>query len=45
VDPEVCIGCGVCTPTCQEEAIRLEVRERISPPMSLQEFISARLKA
>ncbi len=45
VDAEVCIGCGVCAPTCQgDEAIRLEVREKVSPPMSLQDFIAARMK-
>ncbi len=45
VNENLCIGCGICTPTCQgDEAIRLHVRDEVSPPPDLQTFISARLK-
>jgi len=46
VDPSACIGCGVCTPHCGAgDAIRLRLRESLSPPPDLQEFVSRRLKA
>jgi Pyruvate/2-oxoacid:ferredoxin oxidoreductase delta subunit len=32
VDPEKCIGCGVCTITCQTEALKLHRVERPSSP-------------
>jgi Fe-S-cluster-containing hydrogenase component 2 len=31
VDPEKCIGCGVCTVGCPEEALRLHRYERTPP--------------
>ena len=32
VDPEKCIGCGVCTITCQTEALKLHRFDRLSKP-------------
>jgi ferredoxin len=31
VDPEKCLGCGVCTITCQQEALKLHRFERSTP--------------
>ena len=32
VDPDKCIGCGVCTITCDQEALKLHRLEREEPP-------------
>lgn len=44
VDEKRCIGCGVCTPTCDPEAIDLALRAGADPPPDLAEFITARYK-
>lgn len=44
VDADRCIGCGVCEPTCGgDSAIKLTVREEVSPPPDFQKFLEARL--
>jgi ferredoxin len=46
VDETICIGCGVCTPTCGGEgAITLSVREEVVPPPEIPAFLGARLKS
>jgi MinD superfamily P-loop ATPase len=45
VDQVLCIGCGVCTPTCNEEAVDLVQREKPNPPPSIPDFVAARYKA
>jgi NAD-dependent dihydropyrimidine dehydrogenase PreA subunit len=45
VDEAVCIGCGVCTPTCgADDAIRLHLRAETHEPPDLQQFMAARIK-
>jgi NAD-dependent dihydropyrimidine dehydrogenase PreA subunit len=44
VDETVCIGCGICTPTCETEAVRLIRREGVKPPPEMGEFLEARLQ-
>ena len=45
-DEAVCIGCGVCTPTCGgESAIALALRQEIKPPPEIGEFVAARMKS
>ncbi len=44
VDAAACMGCGVCTPSCPNGAILLERRDEVKPPMSLPDFIAARMK-
>jgi len=44
VDITKCLGCGACTPTCDAEAIRLVLREEVTPPPPIMEFIEARMK-
>lgn len=41
VNPNRCIGCGLCVSTCSAEAIHLEVKpkfERFEPPETGQNF-------
>ena len=45
VNEDLCIGCGVCTPTCPSEAVRLIQRKETSPPPDLNTFFTARFKA
>ena len=45
VAEEVCIGCGVCTPTCETEAVSLVLRGEVNPPPDLEKFFAARYKA
>ena len=45
IDERACIGCGVCTPTCNEEAVDLVQREELNPPPSIPDFVAARYKA
>ena len=45
VDDALCIGCGVCTPTCPEGAVDLVHRDEIKPPRTIQELVAARYKA
>jgi NAD-dependent dihydropyrimidine dehydrogenase PreA subunit len=44
VDEKICIGCGVCTPTCEPEAVELALRAEAKPPPDLTEFLTARYK-
>jgi Fe-S-cluster-containing hydrogenase component 2 len=44
VDEALCIGCGVCTPSCPNDAVDLVKREEIKPPPSIPEMFEARLK-
>jgi Fe-S-cluster-containing hydrogenase component 2 len=44
VDEALCIGCGVCTPTCTEDAVDLVHREEIKAPPTVQELVAARFK-
>ena len=45
VNEELCIGCGVCTLTCDTEAVDLIQREAAEPPPDLEKFLTARYKA
>lgn len=45
VDPSRCIGCGVCAPTCPSKAISLVLRESITPPPDITEFLAKRYLA
>ena len=45
VDPERCIGCGICVPTCPSTAVSLVLRETITPPPDIAEFLSKRYLA
>ena len=45
VDPDHCIGCGICTPTCQSTAVSLVLRETITPPPDISEFLTKRYLA
>ncbi|GAG08685.1 unnamed protein product [marine sediment metagenome] len=44
VDEALCIGCGVCTPTCPNDAVDLGKRAEIKPPPSIPEMVAARFK-
>ena len=44
VSAERCIGCGVCTPTCDAEAVWLVLRAEVVPPPDPGEFLSKRWK-
>jgi translation initiation factor RLI1 len=45
VNEALCIGCGVCIPTCDAEAVALMQRGEINPPPDLEKFFTARYKA
>lgn len=45
VDPGRCIGCGICVPTCPSTAVSLVLRETITPPPDIAEFLSKRYLA
>lgn len=45
VDPGRCIGCGVCVPTCPSTAVSLELRETVTPPPDVSEFLTKRYLA
>jgi NAD-dependent dihydropyrimidine dehydrogenase PreA subunit len=45
VNEELCIGCGVCTPSCSTGAAALIQREEIKSPPELSEFLAVRFKA
>jgi Fe-S-cluster-containing hydrogenase component 2 len=45
VNETLCIGCGVCKPTCSTGAIALEQREKVEPPPDLETFFMTRYKA
>jgi len=42
VNPDLCIGCGVCTPTCPTGAVSLELRGTVTPPPGIAEFFTKR---
>lgn len=44
VDEKVCIGCGVCTPTCEADAVDLTLREEVESPPEISEFLTKRFK-
>jgi translation initiation factor RLI1 len=44
VDEFICIGCGVCTPTCDAEAVGLVLRSEVKPPPDFNEFLAVRYK-
>jgi len=44
VDAPKCLGCGACTSTCDAEAVRLVLRQEISSPPPIIEFLEARMK-
>ena len=44
VNGDLCIGCGACTPTCPSEAIALVLREDLTLPPDLSEFLTLRYK-
>ncbi len=44
VNPELCIGCGVCT-ICDDEAIKLIQRKTVNPPPNLAEWAGIRMEA
>jgi len=44
VDASTCLGCGACTPPCDAEAVRLVLREEVTPPPPVTAFLEARLK-
>jgi len=43
VDASKCLGCGACTSSCDAEAVRLVLREEVTPPPPIMEFIEARM--
>jgi ferredoxin len=45
VDPARCIGCGVCVPTCPSTAVSLVLRETVTPPPNINEFLVKRYLA
>jgi electron transport complex protein RnfB len=45
VDPARCIGCGICVPTCPSTSVSLVLRETITPPPDIAEFLSKRYLA
>ena len=46
VDPERCLGCGVCIRACSTEALNLVRRENIEdPPRSFAELIERQAQA
>jgi NAD-dependent dihydropyrimidine dehydrogenase PreA subunit len=45
IDPEHCIGCGICVPTCPSTAVSLVLRESITPPPNINEFFTKRYLA
>jgi Fe-S-cluster-containing hydrogenase component 2 len=44
VNEKICIGCGVCTPTCDLGAVELTLRAGAKPPPDLSEFLTVRYK-
>jgi translation initiation factor RLI1 len=44
VNEGICIGCGVCKPTCSAEAVALVQRQEVTSPPELTEFLTARYK-
>ena len=45
VNADDCIGCGVCTPTCDDEAVKLVLRETVKTPPNMMEWASMRMEA
>jgi Fe-S-cluster-containing hydrogenase component 2 len=45
VNTASCIGCGVCIPTCDTEAVALVQRGEINPPPDVEKFCTVRYKA
>lgn len=39
-----CLGCSICKPTCDSEAVQLVVRENVSQPPKAMEFLEVRIK-
>lgn len=44
VNESICIGCGVCTPSCSNEAVDLVQRAQVKAPPDLGELMTKRFK-
>ena len=44
VDAASCLGCGACTSSCEAQAVRLVLREAVTPPPPIMAFLEARMK-